>query len=150
MEPVNINLGDFSCPNGQCELYGLKQQGNIGVRGSYGKDKNRTLLYCRACGKRFAPTTGTPLYGASLSTETIQGIIHHAAEGVGVRATARLMNLDKDTVNDVILRIGTYFAQTLDRMLRSLAPVEIQLDELWAYGKFYKMWRDKKKVVNKR
>ena len=39
-----------------------------------------------------------------MSDEQIVQIIHHAAEGVGVRASARLLNINKDTVNRVILR----------------------------------------------
>ena len=79
----------FFCPNKQCKDYGLRRQGNIAVRGKYGKDKSRDLLYCRTCGKRFASTHDSALFGLHLPAETIRQIIHHAAEGVGVRATAR-------------------------------------------------------------
>ncbi|MFN2343962.1 MAG: hypothetical protein ABR542_11450, partial [Desulfonatronovibrio sp.] len=58
---------------------------------------------------------------------------HHAAEGVGVRATARLLNLDKDTVNRVILRAGEHCAQVLSNLLTSLHLTEAQLDELWTF-----------------
>ena len=75
------------CPNEQCKDHGLRSQGNIAVRGKYGKDKSRDLLYCRTCGKRFASTQASALFGLHLSAETIRQIIHHAAEGVGVRAT---------------------------------------------------------------
>jgi transposase-like protein len=44
------------------------------------------------------------LFGLHIPAETIRQIIHHAAEGVGVRATARMLELDKDTVNRVIWR----------------------------------------------
>ena len=85
------------CPNQQCKYYGLRNQGNIAVRGKYGKDKSRELLYCRTCGQRFAATQSSALFGLHLPAQTIRQIIHHAAEGVGVRATARLLDLDKDT-----------------------------------------------------
>lgn len=44
------------CPNEKCIDYGLKNHGNIGRRGKYGKEQTGELLYCRTCGKRFAPT----------------------------------------------------------------------------------------------
>ena len=123
------------CPNEQCKDYGLRRQGNIAVRGKYGKDKNRDLLYCRTCGKRFAATRASALFGLHLSPETIRQIIHHAAEGVGVRATARLLDMDKDTVNRVILRAGEHCAQVLSGLLASLELTEAQLDELWTFVK---------------
>ena len=67
------------CPNEQCKEYGLRNQGNIAVRGKYGKDKSRELLYCRICGMRFASTQASALFGLHLPAETIQQIIHHAA-----------------------------------------------------------------------
>lgn len=123
------------CPNEQCKDYGLRRQGNIAGRGKYGKDKNRDLLYCRTCGKRFASTQASALFGLHLPADTIRQIIHHAAEGVGVRATARLLKLDKDTVNRVILRAGEHCAHVLSCLLTSLKLTEAQLDELWTFVK---------------
>jgi transposase-like protein len=123
------------CPNEQCKDYGLRHHGNIAVRGKYGKDKSRDLLYCRSCGKRFAATRCTALFGLHLPPQTIRQIIHHAAEGVGVRATARLLELDKDTVNRIILRVGEHCANVLGGLLASLDLTEVQLDELWTFVK---------------
>lgn len=123
------------CPNEQCKDYGLRGHGNISIRAKYGKDKNRDLLYCRTCGKRFAASRSSALFGLHLPAEMIRQIIHHAAEGVGVRATARLLGLDKDTVNRVILRAGEHCARVLSGLLMSLQLTEIQLDELWTFVK---------------
>jgi hypothetical protein len=88
-------LDHYFCPNKQCKDYGMRCQGNVAVRGKYGKDKNRVLLYCRTCGKCFAATYASALFGLHLSSEAIRQIIHHAAEGVGVRATARLLEMTR-------------------------------------------------------
>jgi hypothetical protein len=66
------------CTNEQCKDFGLRSQGNIAVRAKYGKDKSRDLLYCRSCGKRFAATQGSALFGLHIPAEMIQQIIHHA------------------------------------------------------------------------
>jgi len=129
------DLEQCFCPNPQCKDYGLRGHGNIGIRAKYGKDKNRDLLYCRTCGKRFAASRASALFGLHLPVETIRQIIHHAAEGVGVRATARLLGLDKDTVNRVILRAGEHCARVLSGLLTSLQLTEAQLDELWTFVK---------------
>lgn len=105
------NLEQYFCSNEQCKEYGLRGHGNISVRAKYGKEKSRVLLYCRTCGKRFA------------------------AKGVGVRATARLLELDKDTVNRVVLRAGEHCAKVLSELLTSLEMTEVQLDELWTFVK---------------
>lgn len=123
------------CPNKECKDYGLQNHGNIAIRGKYGKDKEKDLLYCRTCGQRFASTRATAFFGLHLSDERISQIIHHAAEGVGVRATARLLNINKDTVNRVILRAGEHCELVLSNLLRSLKLNEAQLDELWAFIK---------------
>jgi len=128
-------LEQHFCPNELCKDYGLRGKGNIAVRGKYGKDNSRELLYCRICGKRFASTHDSALFGLHLSDATIRQIIHHAAEGVGVRATARLLELDKDTVNRVILRAGEHCADVLSGLLVSLKLTELQLDELWTFIK---------------
>jgi len=132
------------CPNEQCKDYGLRGRDNIAIRGKYGKDKSRKLLYCRTCGKRFAATRASALFGMHLPAETIRQIIHHAAEGVGVRATARLLGLDKDTVNRVILRAGEHCARVLSSLLTSLEMTEAQLDELWTFVKKRKVLTAKK------
>ena len=129
------NIENAFCLNKNCKDYGVRNQGNISKRGEYGKYKKRILLYCRTCGTRFAATKATAFFGLHLSEDTISQIIHHAAEGVGVRATARLMGIDKDTVNRVILRAGEHCELVLSNLLCSLNMTEVQLDELWAFVK---------------
>ena len=112
-------LGTYFCLNTLCTDYGIRSHGNIALRGKYGKDHTRDLLYCRTCGTRFAASHASALFGMHLPSETVRAIIHHAAEGVGVRATARLLSLDKDTVNRVILRVGEHCAIVLSSLLAS-------------------------------
>ena len=136
-------INNAFCPNKDCKDYGLRNHGNITFRGKYGKEKTRDLLYCRTCGKRFASTRATAFFGLHLSDEKIEQIIHHAAEGVGVRATARLLNINKDTVNRVILRAGEHCELILSSLLRPLKLKETQLDELWSFVKKRKVLANK-------
>ena len=130
-----MDMSQHFCPNENCKDYRMPGRGNIAARGKYGKDKARDLLYCRTCGQRFAATQTTAFFGMHVPVETVQSIIHHAAEGVGVRATARLLVLDKNLVNRVILRAGEHCAAVLSGLLRSLNLTEVQMDELWAFIK---------------
>lgn len=130
-----VDLSLIYCPNEACKDFGIRNQGNISVRGKYGKYGDKILLYCRFCGKRFSETRMTAFFGLHISPEKVRQIIHHAAEGVGVRATSRLLELDKDTVNRAILRAGEHCERVLSGLLRSLHLTEVQLDELWAFVK---------------
>ena len=141
-------INNAFCPNNDCKDYGLRNHGNIAFRGKYGKGKTKDLLYCRTCGKRFASTRATAFFGLHLSDEKIEQIIHHAAEGVGVRATARLLDLNKDTVNRVILRAGEHCELILSNLLRSLKLKETQLDELWSFVKKRKVLANKRLKKN--
>ena len=134
------------CPNIDCKDYGLQNHGNIAIRGKYGKNKDKDLLYCRTCGKRFASTRATAFFGLHLSDDKIAQIIHHAAEGVGVRATSRLLDINKDTVNRVILRAGEHCEIVLSNLLRSLKLKEAQLDELRTFVKKRNLLTKKKLV----
>ena len=142
------DINNAFCPNANCKDYGLQKHGNIAVRGKYGKEKDKDLFYCRTCGHRFASTRATAFFGLHLSDEKIAQIIHHAAEGVGVRATARLLDINKDTVNRVILRAGEHCELVLSNLLRSLKLKEAQLDELWAFVKKRNLLTKKKLVEN--
>ena len=142
------NIENAFCPNKDCKDYGLQNHGNIAIRGKYGKEKTKDLLYCRTCGKRFAPTRATAFFGLHLTDEKITQIIHHAAEGVGVRATARLLSINKDTVNRVILRAGEHCEIVLSSLIRSLKLKETQLDELWSFVKKRKILANKNSNKN--
>ena len=141
-------IDDAFCPNEDCKDYGLRNRGNITFRGKYGKNKTKDLLYCRTCGKRFASTRATAFFGLHLSDEKIEQIIHHAAEGVGVRSTARLLDINKDTVNRVILRAGEHCELVLSSLLQSLKLKETQLDELWSFVKKRKILANKSSNKN--
>jgi hypothetical protein len=63
-------FAQFYCPNEQCKDYGVRCLGNVAVRGKYGKDKSRDLLYCRTCGKHFASSHDSALLGLHLPAVT--------------------------------------------------------------------------------
>ena len=127
-----LDLSEYFCVNDSCIHFGLRGQGNIVKCGTYGKHK-RQLLQCRTCKKRFSETRNTAFFGSKYSAETIQNIILCVAEGNGVRSTARILKLDKDAVNKVILKAGEHCFRVLFNLIKSLQLKECQLDELWAF-----------------
>jgi hypothetical protein len=58
------------------------------------------------------------LFGTHLPPETIKQIIHMPAEGLGVRAIYRILDMYPHTINKVILRIGNHCAKKLTNLLK--------------------------------
>src|SRR3954452_502183 len=100
-------LSNFCCQNPDCPVYGLREQGNLTVCGHYGPQQRR-LLYCRRCKARFSERKGTPLFDTRLSEDKAVAVLQHIAEGCGVRQTARLTGVSKDTVVRYSLRAGNH------------------------------------------
>jgi transposase-like protein len=92
------DLSRFCCLNRRCPDFGTRGIDNLTVCARYGKDKQHRLLYCRTCKARFSERKGTPLFGSQLSEDQALSIFEHLAERTGVRATARLVKLDRNTV----------------------------------------------------
>ena len=59
--------------------------------------------------------------------------VRHLAEGVSIRATARLMAGDKDTVCRWLPRLGLHCQRVREYFFRHLHLSECQLDELWTF-----------------
>jgi hypothetical protein len=58
------------------------------------------------------------MFGAHLPLKQVHKIIHHATEGVSVRATARLLGLTKNTVNLAIVKVGEYCQKAYSSLIR--------------------------------
>jgi transposase-like protein len=56
------------------------------------------MLRCRSCKAGFSVRKGTPLFGSLLPPEKSASVLHHIAEGSGVRKTGRLVGVNRETV----------------------------------------------------
>ena len=131
-----LDIKEYFCPYPSCKNYGLRGMGNLVKAGTYTRkasNETKQMLKCTVCGMRFSETHSTIFAGSHYSAQTINNIIVCTAEGNGVRATARILNLSKDSVNHIVLKAGTYAEMMLSNLLRSLHLNECQLDELWSF-----------------
>ncbi|HEY3296203.1 MAG TPA: hypothetical protein VGL38_12295 [bacterium] len=92
-----MDMDHFSCPNKICQEFGKSGAGNIALYTRYGRKQVR-LLICNTCGKTFSELKGTPFWDSRLDWDTIEKIYRTLLEGQGIRATARLHKLSKNTV----------------------------------------------------
>jgi transposase-like protein len=82
----------------------------------YGPQQRR-LLRCKTCKARFSERKGTPLQGAQLPEDKVVAVLSHIAEGVGVRKTARLCGVNKNTVVRYCLLAGEHAQQLHDDLV---------------------------------
>jgi transposase-like protein len=113
------DLERFCCLNPACERHGQRGQGNIAVRARYGKQ--RRLLYCKACKRRFSERKGTPLFGCRLDDDKARSLLAHLHEGCGVRQTERLLGVHRDTVMRLGRKAGGHAKAAHDELV-SFSP----------------------------
>ena len=77
--------------------------------------------------------TGTAYAGIRTeSTTYLRGAVA-LAEGMSIRATGRLLGVDKDTVNHWLPVLGRHCQGVMHYFFRHLHLRECQLDELWTF-----------------
>jgi len=76
---------------------------------------------------------GTAYAGIRTNLQTYELGAKLMAEGMSIRATARILEVDKDTVGEWVARLGEPCAQVMAYHFRQLHLTEYQLDELWTF-----------------
>jgi LacI family transcriptional regulator len=115
------DLKTFCCQNSQCKDYGKRGLGNLRVCFRNGPDKQRRVLACRTCQKRFSERKGTPLYRAKLPEDKALSVLQHLQESCGVRQTGRLVGVNKNTVIRLAVLAG-HHAKELHGELVGFSP----------------------------
>ena len=128
-----MNLVTCHCRNTRCARCG--KVGNTSALQPHGSDRGEVRFRCAACGQVVSARTGTAYAG--IRTDVTQYALGAKllAEGLGVRATARILEVDKDTANQWLGCLGTHCAELMAYHFRHLHLTECQLDELWTFVK---------------
>jgi transposase-like protein len=116
------DLDLFCCQNPDCTDYGLRGRGNLRVCFRYGKGQRR-MLACRSCQARFSERKGTAWFGSRLPHAQALAVFQHLQDGCGVRQTARLTGVDKDTVVRYALRAGDHARRSHDELV-AFSPLD--------------------------
>src|SRR5215467_16339616 len=85
----HINTSQHFCPDPACRYGGWLGLGNITSNGHPSNGPWRQL-YCSQCRGYFLETHGTPLHGKRVSPDKLVWAIGALAEGLGIRAVARV------------------------------------------------------------
>jgi transposase-like protein len=129
-EGVLARAGSY-CPNKNCSEYSKIEAGNI-VK--YGKTpQGRQRYQCRVCKKVFNERLGTLFYGKRTAEKDIVESLAMLAEGVGMRATARVKRIKRDTLSAWLREAGGQAQQVEEVLLQDYHWSASQIDALWTY-----------------
>lgn len=119
------------CRNPSCALYGRRAPlARLKFRGWHRK---AARFHCHACGALVSARTGTAYAGIRTEASTYLRGATALAEGLSIRATGRLLGVDKATVNRWRPAVGRHCQGVMNYFLRDLHLQECQLDELWTF-----------------
>jgi IS1 family transposase len=85
-----------------------------------------------ACGTYFLETHGTPLHGKRIAPERVVWAVSALAEGLGIRAVARVFEVDPNTVLGWLVEAADHLQTFSRHFLHDVQVTQVQLDELFA------------------
>lgn len=119
------------CPKPNCSYQGWLGRGNIRSNGHPGGQPWRQLQ-CVSCEGYFYETEGTIFHGKRSSPDLIVHVIACLAEGLGIRGTARVFEIDPNTVLGWLVEATDQLQAFSAYFLHELEIHQAQLDELYA------------------
>ena len=126
-----VDTSTHFCPNPDCRYQGWAGWGNIRANGHPNGGRWRQLL-CIACRHYFLETLGTILHGKRASVELIVHVIACLGEGLGIRGTARVFEVDPNTVLQWLVEAAEQLQAFSQHFLHDLRVRQVQMDELFA------------------
>jgi len=105
--------------------------GNIRANG-HPSGKPWRQLHCLSCQSYFQETHGTPLHGKRVAPQTLGWAVSALAEGLGIRAVARVFEVDPNTVLQWLSEVAEHTVAFSRYFLHDLRLTQVQLDELFA------------------
>src|SRR4029434_10866966 len=93
----HVDTSSHFCPNPDCVYRGWVGWGNLRANGHPNGGPWRQLL-CIACRRYFLESLGTLFHGKCAAVDLIVRVIACRAEGLGIRGTARVFEVDPNTV----------------------------------------------------
>jgi len=95
--PREVDTSRHFCPHSDCDYRGWLGLGNLRANGHPSGGPWRQF-HCTACNGYFLETHGTLFHGKQVAVELMVWVLACLAEGLGIRATARVFEVDPNTV----------------------------------------------------
>jgi len=127
----HVDTAHHFCPDPDCRYGGWLGLGNISSNGHPSGGPWRQL-YCSRCQGYFLETQGTIFHGKCVAVELLVWVIACLAEGLGIRGTARVFELDPNTVLGWLVEAAEHLRAFSPYFLHDVRVTQVQLDELYA------------------
>ena len=119
------------CPNRRCHYYGVLFKQGLMVKN--GSSHGQKQVLCKACGSSVSLRYATAYIDLAADSAIFETAVRALAEGNSLRATARIVQIDKDTACDWLDRAAQHCHLVMLYLWRNLHVTECQLDELWSF-----------------
>jgi IS1 family transposase len=129
--PRKVDTSMHFCPHAGCRYRGWLGLGNLRANGHPSGGPWRQL-HCLDCKGYFPEHHGTIFHGKQAAVELIVQVLACLAEGLGIRATARVFAVDANTVLHWLVEAAEQLQVFSAYFLCEVHVRQLQLDELYA------------------
>jgi len=129
--PRHVDTSQQFCPNPDCAYRGRVGLGNLRANGHPNGGPWRQL-YCSQCEGYVLETHGTPFHGKRVAPDLLVWAVGALAEGLGIRAVARVFEVDPNTVLAWLVEAADHLKAFSPYVLHDVRVTQVPLDELYA------------------
>src|SRR5215468_11242067 len=133
-----VDTSRHFCSHTDCDYRGWRGLNNLRANGHPSGGPWRQL-HCTACEGYFPEHHGTLFHGKQAAVERIVRVLACLAEGLGIRATARVFEVDLNTVLQWLVEAAEQLRVFSVSFLCALHLEQLQLDELYAVLRAFKV-----------
>ena len=135
--PRTVDTSMHFCPHSHCDYRGWLGLNNLRANGHPSGGPWRQL-HCTACEGYFPEHHGTIFHGKQAAVELIVRVLACLAEGLGIRATARVFEVAPKTVLQWLAEAADQLRAFSAYFLCHLHLEQLQLDEVYAVLRAFK------------
>jgi hypothetical protein len=126
-----VDTSRHFCPHRGCRYRGWLGLGNLRANGHPNGGPWRQF-HCTSCKGYFPEHHGTIFHGKRVSLDRLVWAVGTLAEGLGIRAVARVFEVDPNTVLQWLVEAAEPLQAFSQYFLHDLRVTQVQLDELFA------------------
>src|SRR5881628_1548949 len=127
----HVDTSRHFCPDADCRYGGWVGLGNLSANGHPSGGPWRQL-HCTSCKGYFQETHGTLFHGKRVAPDLLVWAVGALAEGLGIRAVARVFEVDPNTVLQWLVEVADHAVAFSQYFLHDVRVTQVQLDELFA------------------
>jgi transposase-like protein len=128
--PRTVDTSMHFCPHSHCDYRGWLGLNNLRANGHPNGGPWRQF-HCTACEGYFPEHHGTLFHGKQVAVELIVRVLACLAEGLGIRATARVFEVAPNTVLHWLVEATEQLHAFTSYFLCEVHVQQVQLDELY-------------------